>query len=92
MLINSPRFQKEYKEFSEEISKISDETVKSQLNQLLIKLLGEVRFIDQQHEELNKGAKLASDMIADHRATLQSYRSQIVKRLQECKSSGLIQL
>jgi ABC-type transporter Mla subunit MlaD len=90
MLTNNPRFQKEYQEFVAKISQIEDDTVKSQLNQLLQKLLAEARSIDRQHEELIKGAKLASDVVSDHRSSLTQYRQQLTKKLQECERSRLI--
>jgi predicted nuclease with TOPRIM domain len=90
MLVNNPRFQQEYREFTEKISRVSDENVKSQLNQLLIKLLGEVRSIDRQHEELNRGAKMSTEMLTDHRSSLMSIRQQLVKKLEECERAGYL--
>jgi uncharacterized phage infection (PIP) family protein YhgE len=90
MLTDNPRFQKEYQEFSEKISRITDETVKTQMNQLLQKLLAEARSIDRQHEELIKGAKLAADVVSDHRSSLTQYRQQISKKIQDCERAGLI--
>jgi ABC-type transporter Mla subunit MlaD len=90
MLTNNPRFQKEYQEFVAKISQIEDDAVKSQLNQLLQKIVAEARSIDRQHEELIKGAKLASDVVSDHRSSLTQYRQQLTKKLQECERSSLI--
>jgi ABC-type transporter Mla subunit MlaD len=92
MLTNNPRFQKEYQEFVAKISQIEDDAVKSQLNQLLQKLLAEARSIDRQHEELIKGARLAADVVSDHRSSLTQYRQQLTKKLQECERSRLIKL
>jgi len=92
MLTDNPKFQKEYQEFSEKISKIEDETVKSQMYQLLQKLLAEARSIDRQHEELIKGARLAADVVSDHRSSLTQYRQQLTKKLQECERSRLIKV
>jgi HPt (histidine-containing phosphotransfer) domain-containing protein len=90
MLVNNPRFQKEYRDFSEKISQIEDENVKLQMNQLLQKLLTEARSIDRQHEELIKGARLSSDVVSDHRSSLIRYRHQLAKKLANCEISGLI--
>jgi predicted nuclease with TOPRIM domain len=90
MLTDNPRFQKEYQEFVGKISQIEDDAIKSQLNQLLQKLLAEARSIDRQHEELIKGARLATDTVSDHRSSLTQYRQQLVKKLQECERAGLI--
>jgi hypothetical protein len=90
MLVNNPRFQKEYRDFAEQVAEISDETVKTQLTLLLNKLLGEVKAIDRQHEELSRGSKLASESMVDHRSSLQSTRLQIIKKIKECKNTGLL--
>jgi hypothetical protein len=92
MLTNNPRFQQEYQDFSDKISRIKDESVKTQMNQLLQKLLAEARSIDRQHEELIKGARLAADVVSDHRSSLTQYRQQLAKKLQDCERSGLIKL
>jgi predicted nuclease with TOPRIM domain len=90
MLVNNPRFQKEYQEFQEKISQISDENTKNQLNQLLQRLVNEARSLDRQHQELIEGAKLAADVVSDHRSSLTQYRQQIVKKLKDCERAGLI--
>jgi predicted nuclease with TOPRIM domain len=90
MLTNNPRFQKEYEEFSQKISRIKDENAKTQINLILQKLLSEARSIDRQHEELMTGGKLAVDRVSDHRSALTQYRQQLVKRLEECQRAGLL--
>ena len=90
MLTKNLRFRQECNEFAEKISKTIDPTTKAQLNQLLNKMLSEARSIDRQHEELVTGAKLASDVVADHRSQLTRYRQQIIKKIQECERAGLI--
>jgi hypothetical protein len=90
MLTSNERFQKEYKDFSEKISMISDEKVKSDLDQLLQKMLAEARSLDRQHEELLRGSKLASDVVSNHRSSLTAIRQQLVKKIESCESAGLI--
>lgn len=90
MLTSNPKFQKEYQEFSDKISKISDEENRTHATQLLQRMLGEARSIDRQHEELMRGAKFAADVVADHRSLLTQYRQQITKKIQDCERAGLI--
>jgi hypothetical protein len=90
MLTSNERFQKEYKEFLEKISMISDEKIKSDLDQLLQKMLAEARSLDRQHEELLRGSKLATDVVSNHRSSLTAIRQQLVKKIESCESAGLI--
>lgn len=90
MLTSNERFQKEYKDFSEKISMISDEKIKSDLDQLLQKMLAEARSLDRQHEELLRGSKLASDVVSNHRSSLTAIRQQLVKKIESCEGAGLI--
>jgi len=90
MLTDNPRFQKEYQDFAEKISRIDDDGIRLQMNQMLMKLVREVQFLDKQHEELASGAKLSSDVLTDHRSSLKSIRQQIVKKIEECSKAGMI--
>lgn len=91
MLTNNLRFRQEFNEFAEKIAKTNDPTTKAQLNQLLNKMLSEARSIDRQHEELMTGAKLAAEIVLDHRNQLTRYRQQIVKKIQDSERAGLIE-
>jgi hypothetical protein len=90
MLTKNEKFLKEFQDFSSQIEKISQENVKNDLKQLLQKLLREAKHIDRQHEELLRGGKLSSESLTDHRSEIMSVRRQIVKKIQDCKSAGLI--
>lgn len=90
MLTSNEKFQKEYKEFSEKISTITDEKVKTDLTQLLQKMIAEARSLDRQHEELFRGSRLATDAVSNHRSSLTSIRQQLVKKIESCESAGLI--
>lgn len=48
-LADSPKFQKEYKEFRDAIDKISDQKIKLELEKLLKNLIFEVRMLDSKH-------------------------------------------
>lgn len=90
MLLDNPRFQKEYKEFSEKISRITEESVKVELNKLLQSLVNEVKNVDRKHQDLIMGGKLTSDVMGDHRNSIISIRQQITKKIQSYEKAGLI--
>ena len=46
-LEKSERFQKEFREFNEKITQITDVTLRNDMNNCLMQLLGEVRNVDQ---------------------------------------------
>jgi hypothetical protein len=88
-LEKSERFVKEYTEFNQKVSKISDDRIKKDMIQLLNQLLGEVREIDRKHQDL----VLASSVLGsstENREKLQVLRKKIVTRIEECERSGLI--
>jgi hypothetical protein len=46
-LEKSERFQKEFREFNEKITQLTDVTLRNDMNNCLMQLLGEVRNVDQ---------------------------------------------
>jgi predicted nuclease with TOPRIM domain len=82
LLEKSERFTKEYRDFSDRISKIDNEKVKKELVELLNRLLAEVRSIDRQHEDIIAGIKLPS-RVNDHRDSVVDIRKKIIKRLED---------
>lgn len=90
MLLNNERFRQEYKLFENKISSITDDKLKNELTQLLQAMMKEARSIDQHHEELFKGTRLATDSVTTHRSTLTAIRQKISKKLEGCEKSGLI--
>ena len=75
-LLNSERFQTEYKKFQSDIESIDDETVKAELKGLLDKLVYAVRNIDNYHEEMiiNKNTSTSVDEL---RGNIQKLRQEI---------------
>lgn len=84
-LEKNERFVKEYNEFNEKISKISNEKLKSDLRDLMNRLLFEVRSIDRQHQDAMSGIKLPS-AVKENRDVITDIRKQIFKRLAEWES------
>jgi hypothetical protein len=89
LLSNNPRFISEYKELSEKISKISNEDKKNELNDLLKKLVAEVKAIDSDHQELVFGSKLSADA-ANRKQNLIIIRKNLFDKVKDCEKAGLI--
>lgn len=92
MLTTNERFKKEYQDFASKILNISDDRIKNEMKQLLNQLVIEAKSIDNQHAELFKGSKLASESVSTHRQSLTKIRQQLVKKLNDCENAGLIKL
>ena len=88
-LEKNERFIKEYTEFNQKVSKISDERIKKDMIQLLNQLLGEVREIDRKHQDLIVSSSIVGSS-TENREKLNSLRKKIVTRIEECVRSGLI--
>ena len=85
-LLKSERFQKEYQEFSKQISLIENESFKKEMNGLLNKLLHEVKSIDNNAAQLIIGQTLLqrSD---DSRETVLGLRRELSKKLADYQKS-----
>lgn len=82
LLEQNERFVKEFNEFNEKISKITNERLKSELVDLLNQLLFEVRKIDRQHHDAMLGIKLPT-AVKENRDVITNLRKQIHRRLSE---------
>jgi GTP-binding protein EngB required for normal cell division len=90
LLEKSDRFQKEYKEIFNKISKISDERVKKETKDLLNQLTFAVKEIDRKHMDMvMTGGKLPVSA-SDTKDSLINLRKKIFSRLQDCERAGLI--
>jgi len=86
-ILKSERFQKEYKEFSEQIEKIENENFKSEMTALLEKLVNEVKTIDAQAQEFMFGQKTVQSA-AETRSTVTEIRSRIVRKLSDYREAN----
>jgi hypothetical protein len=79
-LLNSERFQTEYRKFQTDIESINDDVVKAELKGLLDKLVYAVRNIDNHHEEIliNKNTSSSVDEL---RGNIQKLRQEIDTKL-----------
>lgn len=78
----SSTFKKDYETFKNKIEKIENTEVREELQQLLIKLLTEVKNIDQLHGDLAVTNRLPIGA-SDVRNNLMTIRKQIVKKLND---------
>ena len=62
-LLNSEKFQTEYKNYKQQIDSITDVSIKNQLENFLAKLVSQVKALDEDHTEmiLSKRARLGDD-------------------------------
>jgi predicted nuclease with TOPRIM domain len=81
-LEKSENFQKEYNTFNEKISAVSNESVRLELQGMLQNLLKEVRYLDQQHQDLSLNNRLPSAAI-DSRQNIVLVRKQLMSKLRD---------
>ena len=80
LLSKSEQFLKEYNGFKTRIDAVTDDKVKSDLNNLLSQLVNAIRQIDTQHQELVYTAKL-SDAVNVSRETVMNSRKKLIQLL-----------
>jgi hypothetical protein len=85
-LLTSETFQNEYKTFKEEISKITNESMRAELDGLLSKLVLEVKILDTYHTELMQGHSLPT-AVGDSKGKIVEIRKRLTKRLADWKQS-----
>jgi hypothetical protein len=81
-LENSERFKTEFNDWRSRINNVTNDQVKTELNEKLNQLLREVRAVDQQHRDILM-AKQLPNMIADSRTTLTDLRQSITRQLED---------
>ena len=86
-ILKSERFQKEYKEFSEQIEAITNDVFKSEMTALLGKLVNEVRAIDAQAQEFMFGQKPVQSA-AETRNAITEIRSRIIQKLSDYREAN----
>ena len=80
----SENFQTEYKMFNDKISAVSDESVRLELQGILQNLLKEVKYLDQQHQDLSSNNRLPSSAI-DSRQNITLIRKNLINKLRDWK-------
>ena len=83
-LEKSENFQKEYNEFNEKISAVSNESVRLEMQGMLQNLLKAVKYLDQQHQDLSLNNRLPTSAI-DSRQNIVLIRKQLMNKLRDWK-------
>lgn len=86
-LRKSNAFQKDYSNWKQQISEITDnEQVHKELSRLLNELVSQVNFLDNQHLDLSTNNRLSAQS-SEAKTRIVELRKQIDKRLDEYKKS-----
>jgi predicted nuclease with TOPRIM domain len=80
-LDGSPKFKKEFNDYKEKISKITNEDFRSELEEYLRKLVIEVKNLDIMHGELSMHRELPNGVL-DSRNSIVSLRKTLDKKLE----------
>jgi predicted nuclease with TOPRIM domain len=86
-LLQSERFQTEYKMYNDRINNISDEQVQAQATTLLKSLINEVKKLDNQHQEMFSGNQLPT-ALGDVRSGVLTLRKKIDTILKDWERSN----
>jgi hypothetical protein len=86
-LIKSQRFQEELQRYREKIKNISNESVKKELENLINKLIKEVKMLDNYHQQLNTGKSLPIHA-ADTKNQISQLRKLINKKIEDYSSKS----
>lgn len=82
MLTVNERFQTEYLDFSQKISKIEGGSFRIQCETLLKKLVAEVRNLELYHQDITyTNNKFSKDYLLTCRSNISSLRQQLKKKL-----------
>ena len=75
-LLQSEKFQQEYKQYWEKISKISDTKTKQHAEGLVKKLVAEIRAVDDQHMDMFT-SKQSNTGLTESRSKITDIRKQL---------------
>lgn len=83
-LLKNERFQTEYKEWKSKIDSMSETVQKKELQELLNKLVNEVKRLDTFHEELMRSHNLPMGM-EETKSRISEIRKKIHKRISDIR-------
>jgi hypothetical protein len=87
-LLQSERFQQEYKQYQDKIDKITDLPTHNQATTLLKSLAAEVKKLDSQHQDMFAGNQIPMGL-SDVRSNIVSIRKKIDKLCKDWNSSKI---
>ena len=85
-LLQSERFQQEYKQYQDKIDKITDLSTQNQATTLLKSLATEVKKLDSQHQDMFAGNQIPMSL-GDVRENIISIRKKLEKICKDWNSS-----
>jgi len=83
-LYNSERFQREYANYRSRIDELATPSVRQRAENLLANLVGEVKFLDKQHEEMFVSNKLPV-RLNESKSKIQNTRRELERLLKDSK-------
>jgi|688.fasta_scaffold05710_16 hypothetical protein len=84
-LLKNERFQSEYRGWKTKIDGIEDNGIKTELQELLNKLVNEVRRLDNQHQELATSHHMPVG-VNEIKSNITEIRKKILKKLRDYSS------
>lgn len=81
-LSNNPKFIEEYNQIKDFIEKSESEHIKKEVNDLLQKLINEIRIIDNYHNDLTNLRRMPDD-ISRSREKILDLRKKIFRRMKK---------
>ena len=88
-LQSSSRFINDYKDYQRRISLVTDENLKKELTEFLLKLRDQVGFLDRQHEQVFYTGRIPSD-VGDIRADIVKYKTVLDQKLKAWEMAQLV--
>jgi predicted nuclease with TOPRIM domain len=86
-VLQSERFQTEYKMYNDRINNIADKKVQEQATTLLKNLVNEVKKLDNQHQEMFSGNQLPT-ALGDSRGGIVALRKKIDTMLKDWENKN----
>jgi hypothetical protein len=77
---NSERFKKEYKQFQDRISKVTNESLQKKLTEMLLNLKEQIMFLDRQHEQVYVSFRIPTD-VQETRSSISQIRKSLEDKL-----------
>lgn len=84
-LLESDKFKTEYNNFRQQISELAREDLKKRGDQLLNKLVGEIKFLDTQHREMFTSHKVPM-RLEESKKKITQLRKELDKFIKDCST------
>ena len=81
-LSNNPKFVEDYKNYQKRISAVTDENLKKDLIDALIKLREHIQYVDRSHEQILFTGHVPNSEISELRTSVARYKKILDNKLQ----------